>query len=89
MSEPFKMKGHSLPGINQRKSPVKQEITKMPKKGPERLATSETGRDIQKTDSSEFSWNPNASKEVTKKQDEKFSTKAAEKKYIKKAKMPS
>jgi hypothetical protein len=70
-------------------SPAKQEITKMPKKGPERLATSETGRDIQKTDSSELSWNPNASKEVTKKQDEKFRTKAAEKKYMKKAKMPS
>ena len=61
----------------------------MPKKGTERLATSETGRDIQKTDSSEMSWNPNASKKVTKEQDEKFSTKAAEKKYMKKAKMPS
>ncbi len=90
MSGPFKMKGSPMKrnfGIGA--SPAKQEITKMPKKGPERLATSETGRDIQKTDSSELSWNPNASKEVTKKQDEKFNTKAAEKKYMKKAKMPS
>ena len=44
---PYKMKGHTLPGIKQRQSPAKQKMEKIPSKKAERLATSKTGRVMQ------------------------------------------